>query len=94
MLLSTVDINLKNIKKWVILDSGASGHFLVLRAPVTNEKVAVSPIAVTLPDGDQVHSIHIADLDLPHLPAAARLCHIVRGLASYSLFSVVKLSNA
>ena len=52
MLLSTVDINLQNIKKWAILDSGASSHFLVTGAPVTNKKVATNPIAVTLPDGD------------------------------------------
>lgn len=77
-----------------MLDSGASSHFLVTGAPVTNKKVAANPIAVTLPDGDQVHSTHTGNLNLPQLPAAARLCHIVPGLASYSLISVVKLCEA
>ena len=65
MLLSTVDINLQNIRKWAILDSGASSHFLVTGAPVTNKKVATNPIVVTLPNGDQVHSTHTGDLNLP-----------------------------
>ena len=68
MRLSTVDINLKNIREWVILDSGAGSHFLVVGAPVTNKQVAFDPISVTLPDGDQVHSTHIGDLDMPQLP--------------------------
>ena len=94
MHLSTVDINLKNIKEWAILDSGASSHFLVVGAPVTNKQVAVAPISFTLPDGDQVHSTHIGDLDIPQLIKSARECHIILDLASYSLISVVKLCEA
>ena len=94
MHLSTVDINLKNIKEWAILDSGASSHFLVVGAPVTNKQVAVAPISVTLPYGDQVHSTHIGDLDMPQLTKSAREFHIIPDLASYSLISVVKLCEA
>ena len=94
MHLSTVDINLKNIKEWEILDSGASSHFLVVGAPVTNKQVAVAPISVTPPDGDQVHSTHIGDLDMPQLPKSGRECHIIRDLVSYSLISVMKLCEA
>ena len=94
MHLSTVDITLKNIKEWAILDSGASSHFLVVGAPVSKKQVAVAPISVTLPDGDQVHSTHIGDLDMPKLPKSARECHIIPDLASYSLISVVKLWEA
>ena len=54
----------------------------------------MKPIAVTLPDETKVHSTHMGDLCMPHLSKAARLCHIVPGLASYSLISVVKLCNA
>ena len=56
MRLSNVDINLKNIRNWEILDSGASSHFLVVGVLVTNKQVAVDPISVTLSDGDQVHT--------------------------------------
>ena len=91
MHLSTVDINRKNTREWAILDSGASSHFLVVGAPVTNKKVLVAPISVTLPYGDQVHSTHIGDLDMQQLPKSARECHIIPDLASYSLISVVKL---
>ena len=94
MHLSTVDINLKNIKAWAILDSGASSHFLVVDAPVINKQVTVAPISVTLPDGDQVHSTYIDDLDMPQLPKIARVCHIIPDLASYSLILVLKLCEA
>ena len=94
MHLSTVEINLKNIKEWAILDSGASIHLLVVGAPVTIKQVAVSPISVTLPGGDQVHSTHIGDLDMPQLPKSAREYHIIPDSASYSLISVVKLCEA
>ena len=63
-------------------------------APVTNKQVAVAPISVTFPDGDQVHSTHIGDLDIPQLPKSARECNIIPDLASYSLISVVKLCEA
>ena len=47
-----------------------------------------------LPDGDQVHSTHIYDLDMPQLAKSSRVCHIIPDLASYSLISVVKLCEA
>ena len=93
-LLSTVSINLSNIKKWAILDSGASSHFLAVGAPITRKEKATSPISVTLPDGTKVRSTHTGDLRIPQLPKSARACHIVPGLASYSLISVVKLCEA
>ena len=73
MHLSTLDINLKNIREWEILDSGASSHFLVIGAPVTNKQVAVAPISDTLTDGDQVHSTHKGDLDMTQFPKSARV---------------------
>ena len=94
MHLSTVGINLKNIKEWAISDSGASSHFLVVGAPVTNKQVTVAPISVTLPDGDKVHSTHIGYLVMPQLPKNSRECHIIPDLASYSLISVLKLCEA
>ena len=49
---------------------------------------------VMLPNGDVVSSSHIAKLNLPQLPQAARTAHVVLGLATHSLVSVVKLCNA
>ena len=56
--------------------------------------VADRPLMVKLPNGDTVRSSHIAELDLPLLPHGGREAHIVPGLASHSLVSVVKLCNA
>ena len=52
------------------------------------------PISVTLPDGNKVSSTHKCVLDLPWLPKQAREGHVVPGLTSHSLMSVVTLCNA
>ena len=49
---------------------------------------------LNFPNGDIIRSSHIAELDLPLLPVAGREAHILPGLASHSLVSVVKLCNA
>ena len=77
-----------------MLDSGTSSHFLLTEAPVLNKIIAQNPIDIRLPDGSQVQSSHIGELDNPHLPATLRTCHIVPGLASHPLIWVIKLSNA
>ncbi len=71
------------INKWAILDSGATSNFLTTGAFVA-----------CLPNCDQVRSTHTGTLDLPGLPSAARLAHIIPGLAYHSLISVVTLCNA
>ena len=93
-LLQTVDLDLHNLHEWAILDSGATSHFLVSAAPTRNRQFTTSPLKVRLPDGGYVSSTHTCDLDLPLLPTKARLGHIIPGLASHSLLSVVKLCNA
>ena len=80
----------ENLQNWAILDSGASSHFILSAAPVLNKIVAEK---VTLPNGDIVRSSHIAELDLPQPPSTGRATHIVPGLASHSLVSVVNLCN-
>ena len=67
---------------------------LALGASVRTVKAAKKPISVTIPDGDQVHSIHIGDLSMSLLPAAAQFCHIIPGFVKSSLISVVKLCKA
>ncbi len=44
--------------------------------------------------GARVHSTHTCTLDIPSLPPNARPAHIIPGLASHSLLSVVTLCNA
>jgi hypothetical protein len=51
------------------------------------------PIVAGLPNGDKVRSTHTGTLDLPGLPSAARLAHIIPGFASHSLISVVTICN-
>jgi hypothetical protein len=52
------------------------------------------PLIAHLPNGNKVHSTHTCTLDLPDLPAGARTAHIIPGLASHSLLSVVTMCNA
>ena len=37
--------------RWVIADVGATGHFVMAGAPVTNVKPTTNPTRITLPDG-------------------------------------------
>ena len=93
-LLRTVSTNAQERMKWAILDSGASSHFLLSSAPVTDKKIATDPLRIKLPNGSTIQSSHTANIALPMLPPKAREAHIVPGLASHSLVSVVKLCNA
>ena len=85
---------MKSIKDWTVLDSGATSHFLVTAASITNITPASNPHTVKLPDGACVSSTHKCTLTLPQIPTIAREGHIIPGLASHSLVSVVKLCNA
>lgn len=51
------------------------------------------PISVTLTDGNEVRLTHKCILDLPGLPEKTREGHVVPGLTSRSLISVVTLCN-
>ena len=93
-LLRTVNIDMDTINNWAILDSGATSNFLTTSAHVTNIQPTQKPIVAHLPNGEQVRSTHTGTLDLPDLPVAAHLAHIIPGLASHSLISVVTLCNA
>ena len=94
MILSTIDVNLQDIRKWAILDSGASSHFLVVGALVVNKQVSADPMVVAYADGAKIISREEGLLDLPELPDKVRRCYIFQGLASHLLTSVVKLCDA
>ena len=72
-LLATVDINMQNVHEWVILDSGATSHFLVIAAPTTDRQEAKNPLSVKLPDGARMSSTHTCTLAIPELPVKARI---------------------
>ena len=77
-----------------IADAGATGHFLLPGAPVTDIKAATAPLIITLPDGKEIKSTHTCLLDTPTFPKAARQAHIVPGLAHTSLISIKALCDA
>ena len=53
--------------EYAISDSGATGHFLVEGAPVTNLQVADNPISITIPNGKIMTTTHTCNLDIPWL---------------------------
>ncbi len=57
-LLSTMDINMQNIKDWAILDSNETSHFLIKEAPAINVQPTLMPLNVSMPDGNQVSITH------------------------------------
>ncbi len=93
-LLKTINLNQENIKEWSILDSGATSHFLVVNAPCEDIQPALIPLTVRQPDGAQVKSSHTCSLNIDDLPKNARVAHVIPGLASHLLLSVVRLCNA
>ena len=81
-ILRTVDFSQVDLRDWVIVDSGATSNFLVTETPVA------------IPNGSRVQSTHDYKLAIPELSEKARIGHIIPGLASHSLVSVIKLCNA
>jgi hypothetical protein len=76
-----------------IVDSGCTGHFLLVNAPCLNKVESRAPLRVRLPNGATIESSHTADLDIPELNAAACKAHVSPGMAHHSLLSVGQLCN-
>jgi hypothetical protein len=94
LLLKTITTDADTIKRWAILDLGATSHFLTASAPATNILPTAMPIIAHLPNVNQVHSTHTCTLVIPSLPPGARATHIIPGLALHLLLSVVTMCNA
>ena len=77
-----------------VADAGATSHFVLPGAPVTNITPTDSPLVITLPDGQTLQSTHTCELSAPWLPVRARKAHIVPGLAHTSLVSIKMLCEA
>jgi hypothetical protein len=75
------------------VDSGCTGHFLLVTAPCLNKVISQNPLTVRLPNGATMESSHTADLDIPGLNTAASKAHVLPGMAHHSLLSVGKLCD-
>jgi hypothetical protein len=93
-LLKTISTDAATVKRWAILDSGATSHFLTTDALALDIQPTRHPIIARLPNGKRLQSTHTCTLDLPSLPKSARAAHIIPCLASHSLLSAVTLCNA
>jgi hypothetical protein len=73
-----------------ILDSGCTGHFMLVNAPCVNKVKSQNPLTVRLPNGATVESTLTASLDIPELNKAA---HNFPGMENHSLLSFGQLCN-
>jgi hypothetical protein len=75
------------------VDSGCTGHFLLVNAPCLNKVKSRTPLTVRLPNGATTESFHTADLDIPELNDDASKAHVFPGMANHSLLSVGQLCD-
>jgi hypothetical protein len=75
------------------VDSGCTGHSLLVTAPCLNKVISRNPLTVRLPNGATMESSHTADLDIPRLTTAASKAHVFPGVAHHSLLSVGQLCD-
>jgi hypothetical protein len=75
------------------VDSGCTGHFLLVNAPCLNKGKSQTPLTVHLPNGATMESSHTAELNIPEPNAAASKAHVFPGMANHYLLSVGQLCN-
>jgi hypothetical protein len=75
------------------VDSGCTGHFLLVNAPCLNKVKSRTPLTVRLPNGATMESSHTSELDIPELNAAASNAHVFPGMANHYLLSVGQLCD-
>ncbi len=63
-----------------IADTGATSIVIMEGADVDNKRPATSPLTINLPDGKQIRSTHVCDIQIPGLPTML-LGHIVPSLS-------------
>ncbi len=76
-----------------ITDTGATSIFVMEGVDVKNKRPATKPLTINLPDGRQVRSTYICDINIPGLPTTLT-GHIVPNLAIASLFGIRVLCKA
>jgi hypothetical protein len=75
------------------VDSGCTGHFLLVNAPCLNKVKSRTHLVVRLPNGATMESSHTAELDIPELNAATSKANVFLGMANHSLLSVGQLCD-
>jgi hypothetical protein len=70
-----------------IVDTRATSIFIMEGVGVENKRPATKPLTINLPDGRQVKSTHICDINILGLPTTL-MGHIVPNLAIASLFGI------
>ena len=75
-----IKIKQTNMRRWAILDSGISSHFLMMNTPPLHKRKTANPIRVTVANGERVRSTHDGALDIPGLPPSARYAHVIPGI--------------
>jgi hypothetical protein len=75
------------------VDSGCTGHFLLVNVPCLNKVKSRNPLTVRLPNGATMESSHTADLDIPELNSSASKAHVFPGMAHHSFLSVGQLCD-
>jgi hypothetical protein len=73
------------------VDSGCTGHFLLVNASCLNKVKSWTPLTVRIPNGATLESSRNADLDISELNNAASKAHVFPGMANHSLLSVGQL---
>ncbi len=76
-----------------IADTGATSIFIMEGADVDNKRIAKDPLTINLPDGKQVVSTHVCDINIPGL-ATMLMGHIVASLKVTLLIGIHPMCNA
>jgi hypothetical protein len=76
-----------------IVDTGATSIFIMEGADVANKCIAVKPLTINLPDGNQIQSTHVCDIQILGLPTIL-MGHIVPSLSVASLIKIRPLCKA
>jgi len=88
-----ITMAIKVSRQFAISDSGATGHFVMEDAPVTNVRPTRHPVRITCPNGETMSSTHECNLDIPWLPQEMTKAHIVPGLTHSLLISIKKFCD-
>jgi hypothetical protein len=72
-----------------IVDSGCTGHFLLVNAPCLSKVKYQNPLTVRLPNGSTMESTHTSALDIPELKKAAYSVHVSQEWITIIYFQLV-----
>jgi hypothetical protein len=84
---------LLNPQETALVDSGCTGHFLLVNAPCMKKVKSQNLLTARLPNGATMESSHTAVLNIPELNKAASIENILTEMANHSLLSVGQLCN-